>query len=121
MERRRTSGPSGAPRIRDPEIRLDAAGADGTLEPGRHVDGVWFGGRHTEARPLERPVDRQPLAVLACLALAGRKRRQPPGSRGDVVALAVGEHLIENLLFSERRSAHAPRMPKGPSFVNLFQ
>jgi len=52
------------------------------------------------------PVDGQPFAMLACLALAGGKRREALGNRRHPVALAVGHDLRANLFFGERRATH---------------
>lgn len=121
MERCRTGRRRSAAPVRNREIPREAPGADGTLEPQRGGIGFFCGsGSRSEPGPLVRPVDRQPLAVLGGLALAGRKRREPLASRGDVVALAVGAHLGANLLFGVCRSSHGRSVPESIRFVNLL-
>jgi hypothetical protein len=92
---------------RDAVVGPDGARAD-RARPGA-VGGRRDGRtRSSSLRPLESAVDGEPFAVLAGLAVAGRKGRQACGTRGDAVALAVRERLRTDLVLGERCPGHDP-------------
>ena len=116
-----TSRPGGATRVRHGQVALEVAGADRALGAGR--GSARFSrdrGRGARLRPLESPVDGQPLAVLPGLALAGGKWRKALGARGDAVALAVGEHLGTDLLFGVWCAAHGLNDAPGSIIVSTY-
>ena len=105
-------------RERDGLFGAQGTSADRTGRVGRggQVGEAGGSGLHS----LVCPVDGQPVAVLAGLALAGRERREACGTRGDAVAVAVGEDLRANLLFGMRRAGHVPECARGSIILSTY-
>ena len=112
---------AGATRVRHGQVALEVAGADRALGAGRGSARVNRDRRRGAGlRPLESPVDGQPLAVLPGLALAGGKRRKALGARRDAVALAVGEHLGTDLLLGVWCAAHGLNDAPRPIILSTY-